>query len=96
MAGAETASLPLAGRAPGIALALASMTTIQLGAALSEPLFDRVGPAGLRLLLGFVILGQGLALSGIAAIAMVVLASTGATLGSSAEPPPPDEPVHPA
>jgi threonine/homoserine efflux transporter RhtA len=23
------------------------MTTIQLGAALSEPLFDRVGPAGL-------------------------------------------------
>jgi len=37
----------LTGRASGIALALASMTTIQLGAALSEPLFDRVGPAGL-------------------------------------------------
>jgi inner membrane transporter RhtA len=34
------------GRAPGVALALASMTTIQLGAALSEPLFDRVGAAG--------------------------------------------------
>jgi threonine/homoserine efflux transporter RhtA len=59
VAGAETASLPLAGRAPGIALALASMTTIQLGAALSEPLFDRVGPAGtvtLRLALAAVIL----------------------------------------
>jgi inner membrane transporter RhtA len=30
----------------GIGLALASMTLIQLGAALSEPLFDRIGPAG--------------------------------------------------
>ena len=30
----------------GIGLALASMTMIQLGAALSEPLFDRIGPAG--------------------------------------------------
>jgi inner membrane transporter RhtA len=39
--------LPAAGRASGIALALASMTTIQLGAALSEPLFERVGAAGL-------------------------------------------------
>jgi inner membrane transporter RhtA len=47
-------------------------------------------------LLGFLILDQALALSGIAAIAMVVLASTGATLGSRAQPPPPDEPVHPA
>jgi inner membrane transporter RhtA len=59
VAGAETASLPLAGRAPGIALAVASMTTIQLGAALSEPLFDRVGPAGtvaLRLALAALIL----------------------------------------
>jgi inner membrane transporter RhtA len=40
------APAPLAGRAPGIGLALASMTTIQLGAALSEPLFDRIGAAG--------------------------------------------------
>jgi inner membrane transporter RhtA len=39
--------LPAAGRASGIALALASMTTIQLGAALSETLFERVGAAGL-------------------------------------------------
>ena len=30
----------------GIGLAVAAMATIQLGAALSEPLFDRVGPAG--------------------------------------------------
>ncbi len=59
MAGAETASLPLAGRAPGIALAVAAMTTIQLGAALSEPLFDRTGAAGtvaLRLTLAALIL----------------------------------------
>jgi inner membrane transporter RhtA len=40
-------SAPLAARAPGVALAVASMTTIQLGAALSEPLWDRVGPSGL-------------------------------------------------
>src|SRR5829696_2621091 len=33
-------------RAAGIGLAVASMSTLQLGAALSEPLFDRVGPAG--------------------------------------------------
>jgi inner membrane transporter RhtA len=47
------------GRTSGIALAVASMSTIQLGAALSEPLFDRVGPAGLvsvRLALAAVIL----------------------------------------
>jgi inner membrane transporter RhtA len=44
--GTQTLTLPGTGRAPGIALALASMTTIQLGAALSEPLFDRVGAAG--------------------------------------------------
>ncbi len=59
MAGAGTASLPLAGRAPGIALAVAAMTTIQLGAALSEPLFDRTGAAGtvaLRLTLAALIL----------------------------------------
>jgi threonine/homoserine efflux transporter RhtA len=59
VAGAETASLPPAGRAPGIALALASMTTIQLGAALSEPRFDEVGAAGtvaLRLALAALIL----------------------------------------
>src|SRR5918998_5139899 len=59
MDGARTLPLPTAGRASGIGLALASMTTIQLGAALSEPLFDRVGPAGLvalRLLLAALIL----------------------------------------
>jgi inner membrane transporter RhtA len=60
--GAETlpaAPAPLARRAPGIGLALASMTTIQLGAALSEPLFDRIGAAGsvaLRLALAALIL----------------------------------------
>ena len=37
-------------------------------------------------LLGFLILGQGLAAAGVAAIAMVVVASAGATL-SSREPP---------
>jgi inner membrane transporter RhtA len=47
VAGARTLPLPAAGRASGVALAVASMATIQLGAALSEPLFDRVGPAGL-------------------------------------------------
>jgi inner membrane transporter RhtA len=46
-------------------------------------------------LLGFLILGQGLAVSGALAIGMVVLASAGATLTGEAEPPP-DEPVHPA
>ncbi len=59
MDGAPTLSLPQAARAPGIALAVASMTTIQLGAALSEPLFDRVGAAGtvaLRLALAALIL----------------------------------------
>jgi len=45
--GARTLILPATGRASGVALAIASMSTIQLGAALSEPLFDRVGPAGL-------------------------------------------------
>ena len=44
---ADTASSPpFAGRGAGIGLALASMTVIQLGAALSEPMFDRIGPAG--------------------------------------------------
>jgi inner membrane transporter RhtA len=43
---ARAIPLPAAARAPGIALAVASMTTIQLGAALSEPLFDRVGASG--------------------------------------------------
>ena len=59
VAGAETASLPHAGRAPGVALAVASMTTIQLGAALSEPMFDGIGVAGtvaLRLALAALIL----------------------------------------
>jgi inner membrane transporter RhtA len=54
MQGASTVSVPAAGRGSGIALAIASMSTIQLGAALSEPLFDRLGPAGvvaLRLML---------------------------------------------
>jgi inner membrane transporter RhtA len=49
----------LGDRGTGIGLALASMTTIQLGAALSDPLFDRVGPAGvvaLRLLLAALML----------------------------------------
>lgn len=41
------APAPLTGRPAGVGLAVASMVTIQLGAALSEPLFDRVGPAGL-------------------------------------------------
>jgi len=45
--GARTLLLPAAGRASGIALAVASMTTIQLGAALSQPLLDRIGPSGL-------------------------------------------------
>jgi inner membrane transporter RhtA len=57
--GARTLPLPVTGRAPGVALALASMTTIQLGAALSEPLFDRVGAAGtvaLRLVLAALML----------------------------------------
>jgi inner membrane transporter RhtA len=47
MVGARTLPHSAAGRASGVALAVASMTTIQLGAALSEPLFDRIGPAGL-------------------------------------------------
>ena len=50
VAGAGTLPLksaPLAARAPGVALAVASMTTLQLGAALSEPLWDRLGPSGL-------------------------------------------------
>ena len=47
VAGARTLSLSASGRASGIALAVAAMSTIQLGAALSEPLFERVGPAGL-------------------------------------------------
>ena len=50
VAGARTLPAPLTGRASGVALAVASMTTIQLGAALSEPLFDRVEPAGLAAL----------------------------------------------
>jgi len=43
---ARTLPLPVAARAPGIALAVASMTTIQLGAALSDPLIERVGAGG--------------------------------------------------
>src|SRR5829696_8158828 len=47
MAATGTAEANLSGtRATGIGLAVAAMATIQLGAALSEPLFDRVGPAG--------------------------------------------------
>ena len=59
VAGARTLTLPDAGRASGIALAIAAMSTIQLGAALSEPLFERVGPAGvvaLRLVLAALLL----------------------------------------
>lgn len=59
MQAARARPVPATGRAPGIALAVASMTTIQLGAALSEPLFDRIGPAGtvaLRLVLAALIL----------------------------------------
>ena len=44
---------------PGIGLAVAAMVTIQLGAALSDPLFDEIGPAGvvaLRLALAALIL----------------------------------------
>ncbi len=57
--GARTLPLPAAGLASGISLAVASMTTIQLGAALSEPLFDRIGPTGLvalRLMLAALLL----------------------------------------
>jgi inner membrane transporter RhtA len=59
MARAGTLSLPAAGSGSGIALAIASMSTIQLGAALSEPLFDRIGPGGvvaLRLVLAALVL----------------------------------------
>jgi inner membrane transporter RhtA len=59
VAGARTLPIGAAGRASGIALAIASMTTIQLGAALSQPLFDRIGPGGLvtlRLVLAALIL----------------------------------------
>jgi inner membrane transporter RhtA len=45
-------------------------------------------------LLGFLILDQGLVVSGIVAIGMVVLASAGATLGAAEHPAAPDEPVH--
>jgi inner membrane transporter RhtA len=44
--GARTLPVPVASRASGIALAVAAMTIVQLGAALSEPLFDRIGAAG--------------------------------------------------
>ena len=59
MAGAEIASRPASGRAFGIGLAVASMTAVQLGAALSQPLFDHIGAAGtvaLRLALAALIL----------------------------------------
>jgi inner membrane transporter RhtA len=60
MAAAGTASAELpAAQAAGIGLAVAAMATIQLGAALSEPMFDRIGPAGvvaLRLALAALIL----------------------------------------
>ena len=45
---ARTLTPPVSGRASGVALAIASMSIIQLGAALSEPLFDRIGPSGTR------------------------------------------------
>ncbi len=40
------ASRDASGVPAGIGLAVASMAMLQLGAALSEPLFDRIGPAG--------------------------------------------------
>lgn len=52
-------SRPASGRASGIGLAVASMTAVQLGYGLSEPLFDRIGAAGavaLRLALAALIL----------------------------------------
>ncbi len=60
MAATDTAPVALPGsRAAGVGLAVAAMATIQLGAAVSEPLFDRIGPAGvvaLRLALAALIL----------------------------------------
>ena len=56
---ARTLTPPVSGRASGVALAIASMSIIQLGAALSEPLFDRIGPSGtvvLRLVFAALIL----------------------------------------
>lgn len=55
----EIAPRPASGRASGIGLAVGAMTAVQLGAALSEPLFDRIGVAGtvaLRLALAALIL----------------------------------------
>ena len=46
MEAARTLTLPTAGPASGVVLAIASMSIIQLGAALSEPLFDEIGPSG--------------------------------------------------
>jgi len=47
MAAATTAEAIVPGtRAGGIGLAVAAMVTIQLGAALSDPLFDEISPAG--------------------------------------------------
>ena len=47
MAGVTTAEAIVPGtRASGISLAVAAMVTIQLGAALSDPLFDEISPAG--------------------------------------------------
>jgi inner membrane transporter RhtA len=60
MAGATTAEAIAPGtRASGIGLAVAAMVTIQLGAALSDPLFDEISPAGvvaLRLVLAALML----------------------------------------
>ncbi len=59
VAGVEIASRAASDRASGIGLAVASMTTVQLGYGLSEPLFDRIGAAGtvaLRLALAALIL----------------------------------------
>ena len=56
--GIASVELP-ASRASGVGLAVAAMVTIQLGAALSDPMFDRIGPAGvvaLRLALAALIL----------------------------------------
>ena len=59
MEAARTLTLPVSGRASGEALAIATMSIIPRGAALSEPLFDRIGPSGtgvLRLVFAALIL----------------------------------------
>ena len=59
MDAARPLTLPTTGPASGVVLAIGSISIIQLGAALSEPLFDRIGPSGtvvLRLVFAALIL----------------------------------------